>query len=75
MTVALRGSVDPELDEQISGSLAMVKVLGALGLIAFVLSAVAQIIGTGWVLRRFGLGAGLIILPVALLTSAKPFQT
>jgi len=35
-----------------------------------VLSAVAQLFGTGWVLRRFGLGVGLVILPVALLAGA-----
>ncbi len=36
----------------------------------FVLSAVAQLLGTGWVLRRFGLGVGLVVLPVALLAGA-----
>jgi len=36
----------------------------------FVLSAVAQLFGTGWVLRRFGLGVSLVILPVALLAGA-----
>ncbi len=36
----------------------------------FLLSALIQLLGAGWVLRKFGIGTALLLLPAALLTTS-----